>query len=316
MASETIYDLCLPILQDDSIEQEDKTDKLEDLIRCETDLKDKPLEDAVLDILWRFRNRSTGPSSTLSTTTPRATVTKRSSPAPWQASRSATPVASSPRSSAASPAPPPGLSNRPALFRMRSAQHSPFTSPRPSPRLAFASPSLAQSSLSANPFDFHQAPSSSDGPGDGSDVTDWVANDDTASNASSGYGGDWNYNADWFQPQVADMSPHDLLRSVLQGQKSDEEIEGILEANGYDLSAAILSSMGEQGYDQSQIGTSTPEQEKTYLVGKSMASGGSRPSTPAGQGKSTIPCRYWLSTGQCLRADCKFSHDLSHHICK
>ena len=313
MASDTIYDLSLPILQDDDIEEEDKTERLEDLVRKETDLKDKALESAVLDILWRFRNRRTG--SAAPPPAPRHTVTKRNSPAPWQASRSATPVASSPRSGAASPVPPPGLSNRPGLFRMRSSQHSPFTSPRASPRMAFSSPHLSHSNL-VHIHDYSSKLPGKDSFGDySSDGTDWLGNEDTASNASSGYGGDWGFGSEWMQPQMTDMSPYDMLRSILQGHKTDEEIEAILEANSYDLSAAILSCMSEQGFDTSQIAASAPEQDKTYLVGKSMGPG-SRPTTPAGQGKSSIPCRYWLATGQCLRADCKFSHDLSHHICK
>lgn len=315
MASDTIYGLALPILEDETAEEEDKTEKLEDLVRKETDLQDKELEHAVLNILWRYRNKdvtaSGGPPPA-----PRHTVTKRNSPAPWQASRSATPVASSPRSGAVSPAPPPGLSNRPGLFRMKSSGQSPFTSPRASPRIAFASPHLSYSNL-AHIQDY--SPKSSGGREGSrdysSDGTDWLGNDDTASNASSGYGGDWGFGSEWMQPQLAEMSPYDMLRSILQGHKTDEEIEAILEANNYDLSTAILSCVGEQGFDATHMVTSAPDQDKTYLVGKSMAPG-SRPTTPASQAKSSIPCRYWLSTGQCLRADCKFSHDLSHHICK
>ncbi len=41
-----------------------------------------------------------------------------------------------------------------------------------------------------------------------------------------------------------------------------------------------------------------------------------RPTTPAEQQKSGVICKFFLSTGQCLRSDCRFSHDLSSHICK
>lgn len=110
------------------------------------------------------------------------------------------------------------------------------------------------------------------------------------------------------------MGPYDILRSVLRENRSDEEIEGALEAHGYDLSATIVSFMDAQTVN-GQAADATSEQERLYLVGKPMSSH-VRPTTPAGQAKSPIVCRYWLSTGQCLRADCRFSHDLSNHICK
>ena len=65
MTSDQIYEQCLPILQNASLEEEDKTDQLEDLIRKEAHLTGKPLENAVLDTLWRFRN-----GGTLSTSPP------------------------------------------------------------------------------------------------------------------------------------------------------------------------------------------------------------------------------------------------------
>ena len=312
MASGTIYDFCLPVLGDDSIEEEDKTDKLEELIRKEAGLSGKELENAILDILWRYKKESDGKSSTQPV---RHTVLKRTSPAPWQASRSGTPVASSPRSGAASPAL--GHANQPALFRVRSQQghSSPFTSPRPSPRPAFATPQLSNS---PNPShsELSDRPSTTDLLSDsGNEWFDWNYNDNPMSNASSSYGGDMSHAGDWFQSQMAEMSPYDMLRSVFQGRKSDDEIEAILEANNYDLSAAIVATLDEFGMDQ-QLGGPAIQQEKTLLIGKNM-NPGSRPSTPGGQNsKSTVVCKYWLSTGQCLRADCRYRHDLSSHICK
>lgn len=318
MTGDSVYDLCLPILQDDKIDDEDKTDQIEDLLKRETELVGKELEGATLDVLWRFRN-NTQPST--SSPAVRHTIIRKQSPAPWQMSRGGTPVASSPRSSAASPAPGSTFSNRPALLRMKSSQASPFTSPRASPRLAHASPFLPKSpSMGGQP-----SPDKSIGPDNFGDYDqDWLVNDDGASNASSVAGSDWAGGAD-FGPQVGEMSPYDMMRSVLRDQRTDEEIETILEANGYNLSAAIMSLMGGDDVDAlpTTVATGLPEHDKTFLVGKSMASSGSRPVTPAGQvqggpvaGKSNIVCKYWLSTGQCLRADCKFSHDLSNHVCK
>ena len=309
MASDTTYDSCLPILQDASVEEEDKTDKLVDLIRDSTGLSGKALDDAALDVLWRYRNAS---SSKTASPPFRHTVLKRNSPAPWQASRTGTPAASSPRSGAASPAPS-TLSNRPGLFRARSAQQSPFSSPRQSPRLAHAT---LHPSLSPNPShsELSDKVSTQDVLSDyGSENTEWFY-DDMMSSASSSYLGEPGAAGEWL-PNVADMSPYDMLRAVFQGKKSDDEIEGILAANNYDLNAALLASAEEQGLAPAPLDQSQVQKDRTFLVGKSLSSG-SRPSTPSGQGKSNIVCRYWLQYGQCLRADCKYRHDASNHICK
>lgn len=102
-----------------------------------------------------------------------------------------------------------------------------------------------------------------------------------------------------------------MLRSILRDDKTDEELEKILESNGYDLSQTVMALI--QSPDVAP--PSLDEQNRSYLVGKSMAPL-SRPLTPAGQAKSGIVCKYWLSSGHCARADCRFSHDLSNHICK
>lgn len=309
MDADAIFDLCLSVLKDDTLEDEDKTEKLEELVRKETSLTGKPLENAVLDVLWRYRNGGT-PSTSPST---RHTVVRRNSPAPWQVSRSATPGVASPRSMAASPVPQANtLGVRPNLLRMKSSYTtSPFGSPKPSPRLGFAAPSMARSA-SYTTFD-HNDSTPSPNPFDdvGNDV-DWQGSDDGTSVTSSAYT-DMAVGQEWLSPQMVEMTPYDILRSVLREERSDEEIENVLEANGYDLSASIAALMGGQALDVTQ-GAALP-QDKTFLVGKSMAPT-SRPLTPAGQARSPVVCRYWLSTGQCLRADCRFSHDLSSHVCK
>ncbi|KAJ9648560.1 hypothetical protein H2199_001415 [Coniosporium tulheliwenetii] len=55
MVNDTVYELCLPVLRDDSLDDEERTEKLEELLRKETTLTGKPLEDAILDSLWRYR---------------------------------------------------------------------------------------------------------------------------------------------------------------------------------------------------------------------------------------------------------------------
>jgi hypothetical protein len=111
-----------------------------------------------------------------------------------------------------------------------------------------------------------------------------------------------------------DMGPYDMLRSVLGNERSDEEIEVALEANGYDLTTALLALMSGQN-GQATIATTPMGSESGYLIGKSM-SPAFRPATPVGQQKSNIVCKYFLSTGHCARADCRFSHDTTKTLCK
>ncbi|KAF2013224.1 hypothetical protein BU24DRAFT_232630 [Aaosphaeria arxii CBS 175.79] len=312
MVADEVYEACLPVLQDESLEEDEQTDKLEELLRNQTGLTGKSLENIVLDCLWRFRDAG---NSSASPPPSRATIIRRASPAPWQANRAPTPVNHSPRTIH----PPPGFGIVPPGFsRAKSSNASPFTSPRPSPRLAFSSPHIPHSpSLSAYQFSERVSPAP-DLYGDlGSDSVDWLVNDDSGSTESSSFLGDGTLNgaaAEWVQPQAMDMGPYDMLRSILRDDRPDEEIEKALESNGYDLSAALLALMGTQAYESQQLASSLPEQG-TYLVGKSM-SPAFRPATPAGQSKSNIVCKYFLSTGHCARADCRFSHDTSKTLCK
>lgn len=316
MVSDATYEICLPILQDPTLEDEDKTDRLEELIKKETTLVGSSLENAVLDVLWRYRG---GTSSTTSPPPMRHTVLRRPSPAPWPIPRGGTtPVSSSPRLGA-SPLAPPGFVPQ-SFNRAKSSTASPFTSPRPSPRLAFSSPVIPHSpSLNAYEFPTDTSPTQ-DIYGDyGSDNVDWLVNDDGGSNTSSLGGGQSGLNAaaaEYIQPQQSDMSPYDMLRSILGPSKSDEEIEAALAVHGYDLSATIMAFMDGQAGEGALAQAPTVEPQNSIVIGKSMATDIPRPSTPAGQQRSGVVCRFWLSTGQCLRLDCKFSHDLSNHICK
>jgi len=313
MVADDVYELCLPVLRDESLEDEDKTEKLEELLRKESTLAGKQLENAVLDTLWRFHNAN---SATPSTSPPpsRHTVIRRPSPAPWQVGRAPTPLASSPRI-----APPPGFGIAPPAFtRAKSSTASPFTSPRPSPRLALSSPYIPHSP-SLNAYEFSESSPTPDIYGDyGSDTVDWLVNDDTGSNASSsftGEGGLAGAATEWVQPHTVDMSPYDMLRSVLRDDRSDEELEKMLIVNDYDLSATIMALVDSGSFNSSQPPVTIAEPDRTFLVGKSM-NPIFRPATPPGQAKSHILCKYWLSTGHCARADCRFSHDPSKTICK
>ncbi|EGC41386.1 CCCH zinc finger and SMR domain-containing protein [Histoplasma capsulatum var. duboisii H88] len=303
MVPEEIYEICLPILEDGSTGEEEKAEKLELLLREKVSLLGSSLENAILDVLWRHRS-STKPDSSPPL---RHTVIRRASPAPWQIPRASTPL-SPPSNSGTSPAAPPGFPVPRGGFPRapRSLTASPFTSPRPSPRLALAHPIPHSPSLSA--YEFSDQTSAPEIYGDlGSDNVDWLVNDDARSvTPSTGVSG---AAPEWAAPP--DMSPYDILRSVLGNRRTNEDIEQALEANGYDLGAtiAVLANQEEEN-------AVAPTNEARILVGKSMAMDQMRPVTLSTQTRSPVVCKYWLSTGQCLRADCRFSHDLTGHICK
>lgn len=132
----------------------------------------------------------------------------------------------------------------------------------------------------------------------GSETVAWLVGDDN----TMGYGGR--------AVLQENMSPHDMLRSVLGEGRSDEEIEHALEMCGYDLSATLAMLMEQQQGNLS--GGLSPEGHAT-VIGKSTTPAPMiRPVTP----RNGVVCRFFLSTGQCLRADCRFSHDLGTTICK
>ncbi|KAJ5729851.1 uncharacterized protein N7483_004359 [Penicillium malachiteum] len=310
MVSEELLEKSLEILQDQALDEEEQVEKVEDYLRANSSLTGPSLENAVLDILWRHRNRTLPDSSP---PPPRHTVIRRSSPAPWQMVRSSTPL--SPSNLGTSPGSTSwvqssrGAFSRPPL----SSTVSPFTSPRPSPRLALAQPIPHSPNLNA--YEFSDQSQISDFYGDfGNDNNiDWLVADDANSTTSSTGGlsvpGALSATAAEFVP---DMSPHDILRTVLGDKRSNDEIEAALEANSYDLGATIAALSQDTDTDifakQSDDGR--------ILVGKSMVMEQSRPITPSGPSRSPVVCKYWLSTGQCLRADCHFSHDLTSHLCK
>ena len=308
MVSDETYEICLPVLQDSSIEEEDKTDRLEELLRKETSLTGQALENAVLDALWRFRE---GGGNATSPPPIRQTILRRPSPASWRGSP--TPLSGSPRLGI-SPLAPPGFV--PSSFsRAKSSTASPFGSPRPSPRLAFATPVIPHSpNLNAYEFASDNTPSQEIFGDLQSDNVDWLVSDDAIS-ISSSVGTPSGLNAaapEFSSSQQTDMPPYDMLRSILGQSRTDEEIDAALAMHGYDLGATISSIMESQMPDPAAIALQLEEQN--ILIGKSMTPE-LRPSTPADQ-KSGVICKFFLSTGQCARADCRFSHDLSSHVCK
>jgi hypothetical protein len=313
MVSEEHYEMCLPILQDANLEDEDKTDKLEELFRSQTSLTGPSLDNAILDALWRYRE--VGGTST-SPPPIRHNILRRPSPASWRSSGGPS-LSGSPRLGV-SPLAPPGFV--PSSFgRAKSSTASPFSSPRASPRLAFATPAIPHSpNLNAYEFASDPTPAIEILGEYQAENVEWLVNDDAVSVTSSvGTSSGLNAAAPEFSSmssQQADMSPYDMLRSILGPTRTDEEIEAALAHHGYDLSATIVSIMESQGQDGVLLAAQL-EEPKNVLIGKSMSAEG-RPTTPLGQQKSGVICKFYMSTGQCLRADCRFSHDLSNHLCK
>ncbi|KAK5677912.1 hypothetical protein LTS10_009795 [Elasticomyces elasticus] len=320
MVSQRIFDLCLPILSDDTLGDEDKTEKVEELLsNPPTSLKGKALEDAVLGTLWQWKN-STSPSPPPLPQNTKPAIRSRS-PAPW-IQRAGTPTSgtTSPRPRDATPTYPPGF-GPPSGFmaRTKSSTASPFGSPRPSPRLPVATPSIPHSPrLSAYQF---TSPSSltTENYGDyGSDTVDWLVNDNEDASSNTSYGDTTPNASEMYMPGYGaemEMSPYDMLRSILQAPSTDAELESVLEANGYDLSQTINSLMEAQGFSTSNALAAAVQEQRSVLIGKSMEPS-SRPVTPAGQAKSPIICRYWLASGHCARADCRFAHEIQSHVCK
>lgn len=307
-SSDKLYETCLPILEDDAIDEDDKPDKLEELIKSEFQLTGKALEDAVLSLLWRYRGRD-GTSKVLAPI--RTGVARRPSPAPWQLQRSITPISMSTRSLSQSSQRPTNLNlASPGYTRPLSYSSAASSSPKPSPRLAYASPIPHSPSLTAyRPIDSSTNLEAFDEYE--SDVDFLVNDDDASSNASFGeyYQGPNEYTV----PYTVDMSPYDMLRSVLRDHRTDQELEKILQDNGYDLSATIADLI-EQQEPESQ---SQPSEKRAVTIGMSMSpTPRTRTLTPASQAKTPVVCRYWMATGSCARADCRFGHDLTNHICK
>lgn len=310
MVSDETYELCLPILQNPILEEEDKTDRLEELLKKETSLEGNSLDNAVLDVLWRHRD---GGGAAASPPPIRQTILRRPSPASWRGS--ATPLSGSPRLGV-SPLAPPGFVPT-NLSRTKSSTVSPFSSPRPSPRLAFAAPVIPHSpSLNAYEFANDTSPAQEIYGDIQTENVEWLVGEDALS-ITSATGSSTGLNAavpEFVSTQQTDMTPYDMLRSILGQSKTDDEIEAALAVHGYDLSAAIAAIMDNQGQDPTNAVDMTPE-AKGILIGKSLTPD-NRPTTPSGQQKPGIICKFYLSTGQCLRSDCRFSHDLSNHICK
>ncbi|KAF3913600.1 hypothetical protein ABW20_dc0110648 [Dactylellina cionopaga] len=315
-----VFDECVAILQNSSLLEEEQTEQVEAVIKSRTGLAGAALEAQTLDVLWRHRAQA---SPTSSPPPPRATIIRRSSPAPWQmAARAGTPVGT----------PPPGFAvAATSLLNYGGASSSPFPSPRPSPLLPYSSPRIPHSP-SLNAYEYATDVTTPDIYGDfGSENVAWLVADDNPTNYLSSRGG---------LMQQDNLTPHDMLRSVLGEGRSDDEISAALDSCGYDLSATLsmlmeqegiihVSNNGNGGFNVDVMRTPEGKYSHLHITGEGMtiATGKNTALTPSGgeygrsPGRPTTPkvgvvCRFFLSTGSCLRADCRFSHDTSSTICK
>lgn len=130
------------------------------------------------------------------------------------------------------------------------------------------------------------------------------------------------------------MSPFDHLASIFASSGIAPEIlEEALNVSGYDVDQAIEHIIS------TQDAPSPPPEEPPMQMRHGMGISGSRPmvvsrdsfdgygargssrwggrpQTPeGGRGVGGRVCRYYMA-GNCLRSDCKFSHDVSRAVCK
>ena len=90
----------------------------------------------------------------------------------------------------------------------------------------------------------------------------------------------------WDEDEFGDtMSPFDILRNVLGEENTDEDIQHALEKNNFDIQTTLALLM--------DAANTEPVLDDKHIM-----------------------CKYFVKFGECLRADCKYSHDLSSRICR
>lgn len=131
------------------------------------------------------------------------------------------------------------------------------------------------------------------------------------------------------------MTPFDVLSSVFGSTLAPSELEDALAANGYDfdramawlIDKALPAPAAPQVRMQSVGGRITVVSRDAVgsgLRGKGFPNNNTSPPAPrygngAGRGRGVTGgnrvCRYFMA-GECLRADCRFSHDLERALCR
>ncbi|KAK9314694.1 hypothetical protein V1522DRAFT_392887 [Lipomyces starkeyi] len=113
-------------------------------------------------------------------------------------------------------------------------------------------------------------------------------------------------------------SPFDHIRAALAvpaaANLTDTEITAALERNGYDILIALtelLDKLTGRVPQQPQQPVKVQTIGPAYSVATTSGVGGNKE-----HAKIPTVCRYFLTTGQCLRPDCRFTHDLSATVCR
>ncbi|KAK9465291.1 hypothetical protein V1512DRAFT_249288 [Lipomyces arxii] len=110
---------------------------------------------------------------------------------------------------------------------------------------------------------------------------------------------------------TSSTSPFDHIRAGLNlasaSSLTDADIANALESYGYDVLAAMTALMDRL------TGRVVPEPVKVQTIGPAYSI--EAPQVKDGPKAATV-CRYFLTTGQCLRPDCRFTHDLSATVCR
>lgn len=88
---------------------------------------------------------------------------------------------------------------------------------------------------------------------------------------------------------------------MFNGSIPRHRIEQALKANGYDVIEAATHLMNQLKSTEEQTSISTPPttSEPFFSVDK----------------KNKALCSFFIKNGSCLRADCKFSHDIDSRVC-
>ncbi|KAG6849294.1 hypothetical protein H0H93_009724 [Arthromyces matolae] len=138
------------------------------------------------------------------------------------------------------------------------------------------------------------------------------------------------------QSQLTDgMTPFDVLSSVFGSTLAPSELEDALAANGYEFERAMawLIDRAPPVQSQPQIRTQSMGGRVTLVSRDAIGSGrgvplrnnftngngsryganGASRARPIAGGNRV--CRYFMA-GECLRADCRFSHDLERALCR
>ncbi|KAF7317962.1 hypothetical protein MKEN_00884500 [Mycena kentingensis (nom. inval.)] len=115
------------------------------------------------------------------------------------------------------------------------------------------------------------------------------------------------------------MTPFDVLSSVFGSSLAPSELEEALAANGYDFDRAMAWLVDRAGPMQQSSPMRVQQMGgRITVVGRGRGQDLRSPpryvnGRPAPNGNRV--CRYFVA-GECLRADCRFSHDLERALCR